>query len=89
MNNLYGWLYDYYVLPKLKDIERDHNDAITAYAERAGLSKVERLRLHDMVTNMRLEWGMEAFAIGVRFGLRLNNPRTRTNKDGWLLSFLP
>ena len=89
MTNIYDWLFDHYALPKLRDVELDHNDALTAFAERAELSKKERIRLIDMVTNMRLEWGAEAFALGVRFGLRLNAPRVQTQKPGWLMDFLP
>lgn len=89
MDNIYEWLFDHYALPKLRRIENSCNEALTAYAERAGLSKKERLRLLDMVSNMRLEWGAEAFALGVRFGLRLNGPRPRPREPGWLLDFLP
>lgn len=89
MLNIYEWLFDHYALPKLQDMELSHNDALAAFAERTKLSRTERLRLDDMASNMRLEWGAEAFALGVRFGLRLNAPRTRTREPGWLLDFLP
>ena len=89
MSNIYEWLFDHYALPKLKGIEREHNDAVSAFAERVSLTKKERLRLHDMVSNMRLEWGVEVFALGVRFGLRLNQPRGQRREPGWLLNFLP
>lgn len=89
MSTIYEWLYDRYALPKLRDIAEDHDTALTAFAGRVALSQKERLRLHDMVSNMRLEWGAEAFALGVRFGLRLNTPRTRSREPGWLMDFLP
>ena len=89
MTNIYEWLFDHYVLPKLRSFENNYNDALTAFAERAGLSKKERLRLLDMVSNIRLEWGVEVFTLGVRFGLRLNQPYTQRRKPGWLMDFLP
>lgn len=89
MPYIYEWLFDHYALPKLEKIRTSHNDALTAFAERTGLSKTERLRLHDMVSNMRLEWGTEAFALGVRFGLRLNGPRIQRRDPDWLMYFLP
>ena len=89
MTNIYEWLFDHYALPKLRDIAADHDDALAAFSERAELSKTGRLRLHDMVSNMRLEWGTKVFTLGVRFGLRLNQPYTQRRKPGWLLDFLP
>lgn len=89
MPDIYEWLFESYTLPKLRDMERDYDDTVFAFSDRAGLSKKERLRLHDLVSNMRLEWGVEVFAIGVRLGLRLSRPRNRSRPAGWLLDFLP
>ena len=89
MSNIYEWLFDHYVLPKLRSLENSYNDVLTSFSERAGLSKTERLRLHDMISNMRLEWGTEVFTLGVRFGQRLNGPRPRRREPGWLMDFLP
>ena len=89
MSNIYEWLFDHYALPKLQIIEPDHNDAIDAFSGHVKLSETEHLRLLDMVSNMRLEWGIAAFALGVKFGLRLHAPRTRFGKPGWLMHFLP
>ena len=88
MLNIYEWLFDHYALPKLRHMEIEHNDALAAFAECASLTDAERLCLDDMASNMRLEWGAEVFALGVHFGLRLNQPRVR-NRPGWLLDFLP
>ena len=89
MSNIYEWLFDHYALPKLHRFESCYNDALTAFAERAGLSDAECLCPLDAVSNIRLEWGIEAFTLGVRFGLRLNQPNTQRRKPGWLLNFLP
>ena len=89
MLNIYEWLFECYALPKLQRMEAEHNDALAAFAERVSLGRVERLRLHDMVSNMRVVWGAEAFALGVRFGLRLSQPRVRSREPGWLMNFLP
>ncbi|MCI9445353.1 MAG: hypothetical protein HFF69_11680 [Oscillospiraceae bacterium] len=89
MSNIYEWLFDCYALPKLRSVESSHDDALSAFAERVGLPGKTRLLLHDMVSNMRLELGVEAFALGIRFGLRLSSQRTRRREPGWLLDFLP
>lgn len=89
MTNIYDWLFDRYALPKLRSFESCHNNALTAFAERNGLSEAEHMDLLDMASNMRLEWGAEVFTLGVRFGLRLNQPNTQRRKPGWLLNFLP
>ena len=89
MSNIYEWLFDHYALLKLRDLESEHIDALAAYTDRVTLSQRERLQLHDMVGSMRLDWGAAAFALGVRFGLRLSCPYTRTEKTGWLMDFLP
>ena len=89
MSNIYEWLFDHYALPKLRCFESNYNDVLAAFAERTSLTKKEHLRLHDMISNMRLEWGVEVFTMGVRFGLRLNQPNTRRRELGWLMDFLP
>ncbi len=89
MEDLYQWLYDYYALPELRDIAGEHDTVLFAFAERASLTRIERLRLLDMVSGMRLEWGVEAFALGVRFGMELKSPRVQSRDPDWLLRFLP
>ena len=89
MSNIYEWLFDHYALPKLHEIESDHTAAESAFSDRANLTGKERLCLHDLVSNMRLEWGTCAFALGVQFGLRLHSASAHTERPGWLLNFLP
>jgi len=89
MEDLYQWLYDYYALPELQDTAAEHNAVLSAFAERVPLTRLQRLRLTDMVTGMRMEWGTEAFALGIRFGMDLKSPRVQSRKPGWLLDFLP
>ena len=89
MTNIYEWLFDHYALPKLQDIKSDHFAAEDAFSDRTNLSRKERLHLKDMISNMRLEWGVCAFALGVEFGLQLHSTSARTQKPGWLLNFLP
>ena len=89
MLNIYEWLFDHYALPKLRSFENSYHDALTAFAERVSLTDAERMCLYDMASTMRLDWGAEVFALGVHFGLRLNQPRTQRRKPGWLMDFLP
>lgn len=88
MNKTYQWLFDSYAEPKLRDIEEGHREILQEMAECLSLSKKERLRLQDMVSNMRLQWGTEAFALGVRFGLRLTASRGRSRDCTWLRYYL-
>ena len=89
MSNIYEWLFNHYALPKLRSFESSYNDALSAFAERASLTQKERLRLHDMDSNIRLEWGTEIFALGIRFGMRLNGSRPQRREPDWLMDFLP
>ena len=89
MNKTYEWLFDSYAEPKLKDIEEGHIEVLQEMAECLSLSKKERLRLQDMVSNMRLQWGTEAFALGVRFGLRLTAPQGKSRDCQRLKYYLP
>ena len=89
MNKTYEWLFDSYAEQNLKDIEEGHIEVLQEMAECLSLSKKERLRLQDMVSNMRLQWGTEAFALGVRFGLRLTAPQGKSRDCTWLRHYLP
>jgi len=89
MEDLYQWLYDYYALPELRDAAEEHDTVLFAFAERVSLTRKERLRLLDLVTAIRMDWGTEAFALGVRFGMELKSPRVQSREPDWLLSFLP
>ena len=42
-----------------------------------------------MMENIRLDWGTEAFTLGVRFGLDLAVPRALQLDGDGLLQFLP
>ena len=89
MKNIYLWLYERYAVPKLKDLNKARTEITATFAERVGLSQTNRLRLDDLTGNMRLRWGAEVFALGVRFGLRMNAPRTQPKDCSWLTYFLP
>lgn len=89
MDDLYQWLYDEYALPQLQALEDGQDDIMKTMSERLHLSKSERRRLLDLTENMRLQWGTELFALGVRFGLALAVPRTPDEDCGWLMDFLP
>ena len=87
--DLYTWLYEHYAAPQLKTIAAGHANAASLFADRLGLSQGNRLRLIDMVSEMRLHWGSEAFALGVQFGMELAAPRVPDGDCGRLLHFLP
>ena len=89
MDNLYQWLYDKYALPQLQALENGQDDILKTFSERLRLSKSERRRLLDMMENIRLQWGTEIFALGVRFGLAFAAPRTPDEDCEWLTNFLP
>ena len=89
MDDLYQWLYDHYALPELKDIMSGQDDVLSEYAARASLDKHQRRCLLDLAENMRLHWGSEVFALGVRFGRKVSAPRVSARDCRWLLSFLP
>ena len=89
MDNLYQWLYDYYALPELKCLESGQENVLKQLSERLPLSRREQRCLLDTTENLRLQWGTEAFALGIRFGLELAKPRVLDEDCSWLLNFLP
>jgi len=89
MEDLYQWLYDNYVLPELQETAEEYDTILSKFAERVSLTQTDRLRLIDLVTGMRLEWGTNAFVLGIRFGMELKSPRVQSKEPDWLLRFLP
>lgn len=89
MADIYEWLFEHYAMPELEDMEQDYENTLAVFAQRAKLPQPERLFLRDTVSNMCEALGVEAFAIGVRFGQRLNRPHARSRPKGWSLDFLP
>ena len=88
MNDIYQWLYNSYAAPELKDMARDQEAILRAFAEGLSISAEDRLSLQDLSTGVRLDWGMEVFALGVRLGMALAAPREPAAGQ-WLTSFLP
>lgn len=74
MNDIYQWLYNSYAAPELKDMARDQEAILRAFAEGLSISAEDRLSLQDLSTGVRLDWGMEVFALGVRLGMALAAP---------------
>lgn len=88
MNDIYQWLYNSYAESELKDMARDQEAILRAFAEGLPISADDRLSLQDLSTGVRLDWGMEVFALGVRLGMALAGPREPAAGQ-WLTSFLP
>ena len=89
MPDLYQWLYDHYALPKLKYLESGQENILKQLSERLPLSRHQQRCLLDTGENLRLQWGTEAFALGIRFGLELAAPRSPDEDCAWLMNLLP
>ena len=97
MNDIYQWLYNSYAESELKDMARDQEAILRAFAEGLPISADDRLSLQDLSNGVRLDWGMEVFALGVRLGMALGvrlgmalaGPREPAAAGQWLTSFLP
>jgi len=87
--DIYTWIYEHYAVPQLRAISDKHEDIAGQFANRLGLSAGNRRRLQDMVSEMRLHWGVEVFALGVKFGRDLASPHVPDMDCGGLLYFLP
>lgn len=64
MNDIYQWLYNSYAESELKDMARDQEAILRAFAEGLPISADDRLSLQDLSNGVRLDWGMEVFALG-------------------------
>lgn len=89
MYEIYHWLYDHYAVPRLDPLDDGHQAAVKEFAARLDMSRKNRRRLLDLVENIRLDWGTEAFTLGVRFGLDLAMQRAPRLDPDVLLQFLP
>ena len=89
MSEIYQWLYDHYALPELKGLEAGQENVLKQLSECLSLSRHQRRCLLDIAENLRLQWGTEAFVLGVRFGMDLSEPHTLDEDCSWLLNFLP
>ena len=89
MNAIYQWLYNSYAESELKDMARDQEAILRAFAEGLPISADDRLSLQDLSNGVRLDWGMEVFALWVRLGMALAGPRAPAAAGQWLTSFLP
>lgn len=88
MNDIYQWLYDSYAAPELKDMARDQEAVLRAFAESLPIPAEDQLSLRDLSIGVRLDWGTEVFALGVRMGMALAAPREPAAGQ-WLTRFLP
>lgn len=88
MEDIYAFLYDSYAAPELEEMASDQEEIIRAYVQRLSIPRSERLRLRDLVSHISLQWGTEAFALGLWFGLRLTDPAGRPFDREWLTRLL-
>lgn len=67
MNVTYEWLYDHYAAPQMRGEGQEALAGRIAAAARAG----DGLDFGDLLDQLRLRWGAEAFALGLQLGLHL------------------
>ena len=88
MDDIYKWLYNSYAAPELEEMAQHQEAILRAFAEALPIPPEDRLCLRDLSTGIRLDWGTEVFALGVRLGMALAAPREPAAGQ-WLTSFLP
>lgn len=89
MLDLYEWLFETYAMPEIYAIYEGQDDILEEFARQIPLPQKQRLRLVDLAGNMRLQWGTESFALGVRFGMQLAAPRVVDEDCKWMLKLFP
>lgn len=89
MKDIYTWIFEHYAVPRMKELEKRHREAATVCAGRLALSQKNSLHFIDFTDTMRLHWGIEAFTLGVRFGLGLNGPRSQNMDVSWVMCTVP
>ena len=89
MYDIYDWLYNNYAVPRLEPLDEGHQAAVMEFAARLDMSRKNRRHLLDLMENIRMDWGTEAFTLGVRFGLDIAMPRDLRLDPDALLQFLP
>ena len=89
MDDIYEWLFDQYDLPQMQDIAGGQDQVLDRLAGALRLSRNGRRSLMDIADNMRVQWGTEAFVLGLRMGLGLCGPRPRETDCGRLSYLFP
>ena len=71
MNQTYEWLYENYAEDLQKKMMQYEEDAINLLLQIAPFTDNQRVKLADCLAELRFHWGVDSFALGVQFGLRL------------------
>lgn len=74
MNTTYEWLYDHYAEPLLKEVNERERKEVDLLIEELALERGGQVELADHLSNIRLRWGAEVFALGLQLGVRLTAP---------------
>ena len=71
MNTTYQWLFDNYTQELQEEFREFEAEAINQLKQMVPLSDIQRIRVEDFLAEHRFRCGVESFALGVQFGLRL------------------
>lgn len=71
MDTIYNQLYRDYIHPAMSQTEREHAEIINRFISRLSLDHDAQITAYDLITYIRYQWGLEAFAQGVRMGMEL------------------
>ena len=71
MNTTYQWLFDNYARKLQEEFKEFEEEAISQLGQMVPLSNNQRIKVEDFLGEHRFRCGVESFALGVQFGLRL------------------
>lgn len=74
MNDTYEWLYSHYAKLQLEKSRKFADEATEKLAQTLDLSDNGKYELKELLEELRFNWGLEVFAIGLQLGLRLVLP---------------
>ncbi len=88
MENIYEQLYRIFVETQSLTVRTEQDEIIEDLAAVLSLTPEKRIILIDLITHIRIHWGLESFATGLRLGLELAVPYDPPSEYRILREFL-
>ena len=86
--SIYERLYRVYAFPELKALDREQDELLRKFLAITAIPEEKRLDALDFLEMLRMEWGMDAFVLGIRLGEGLATPYEGLNLRESLFNFL-
>lgn len=74
MENIYEFLYEHYAFPQMASVNSTQQELFNKFISKFDLSLEKQIFTYDFLSLLRMQWGVEAFAVGIHLGFELAAP---------------